>query len=96
MEDFKEFNNWNRISTATGTLITSGRGRLGAVTLSTAGTAWEITLYDGTTSASTTTIAVIKNNSVPIRLEYDVPFRNGLFVDTEKGTTAGDLLVTYK
>ena len=90
-----QFNNWNRINTAAGTLVVSGSGRLGSVIVNNFGTAWEIELYDGTSSASTNVIGVIKGGTVPTKIDYNIPFKRGLFVNTEKGTTAGDLTLTY-
>lgn len=96
MEDFNQFNNYNRINSAVGQLISSGPGRLGYINIHNAGTAWEVELFDGTSSAATTTIGVIKGATTPVRFEYDLPFRNGLYVNAEKGTAAGDLIITYK
>ncbi len=82
------------ISTAVGTLVKTGAGFLKSLTVNNAGTAWEIDVYDGTASSGAT-MGKIRGAGVTT-LNYNSSFATGLFVDSVKGTTAGDVTVSYR
>lgn len=83
------------ISTAVGTAVKSAAGFLHGITINNAGTAWEVDVYDGT-SSSGTKIASIRSATVPTELLFNVVMGTGIFVDTVKGTAVGDLTVRYR
>ncbi len=83
------------ISSAIGTLVKTGAGELNALVFNNAGSSWEVDLYDGTSSAATS-IGKVRGLTLPGVLKYNLRFRTGLFIDTVKGSTAGDLSVIYE
>lgn len=83
------------ISTAVGTAVKSAAGFLHGITINNAGTAWEIDVYDGTAS-SATRVATIRSAAVPTELLFNIVMSSGIFIDTVKGTTAGDITVRYR
>lgn len=85
----------SNISTGVGTQVKTGTGEIYSVTINNAGSSWEIDLYDGTSSAGTS-IGKIRGATLPINLNYNGAFSAGLFIDTVKGTTVGDLTVSYR
>jgi hypothetical protein len=82
------------ISTAIGTLVKTGVGVIKSITFNNVGTAWEVDVYDGTASTGTS-IGKIRGAGVTT-LTYDGAFSVGLFVDTVKGTTPGNITVSYR
>lgn len=82
------------ISTGVGTLVKTGAGELNSLIINNAGSSWEVDLYDGT-SSSATSIGKIRGLGVG-DIPYNLRFRTGLFIDTVKGTTVGDLTVIYE
>lgn len=87
--------NYQNISTGVGTAVKSTAGFLHGISINNAGTAWEIDVYDGTASSGTL-IAKIRGTTLPTSLQFDVAFAVGLFIDSVKGTTVGDLTVEYR
>lgn len=87
-------NSYSRISTQIGTLVKTGAGLLHLAALHKTGENWELDVYDGTSSAGTC-ICQIRGCS-SMSWHYDVAFSTGLFVDSEKGDSPGDLTVSYR
>lgn len=83
------------ISTGVGTSVNSGSCFLHTIVINNPGTAWEIDVYDGTASSGTSR-GKIRSAAAPTTLTYDVSLATGLFIDTVKGTTVGDLTVSYR
>lgn len=83
-----------REAAATGVTVRDGKGFLKKIVLGDPGSNWEIEVYDGTSSAGTR-IATIKRASQPVELEFNYNVSTGIFINAEKGTTVGDLLVYY-
>lgn len=83
------------INTGVGTLVKTGAGFLHRININNAGSSWEIDVYDGT-SSSGTSIAKIRGATTIVSPEYNGTFSTGLFIDTVKGTTVGDLTVSYR
>jgi hypothetical protein len=83
------------INTAVGTTVKTGSGFLHGITINNPGSSWEIDIYDGT-SSSGTKMATVRSAAVPTRLNYNFTFATGLFIDTVKGTTVGDITVSYR
>lgn len=83
------------IETGIGTLLKTGAGELNGIVLANAGTAWEVDIYDGTSSLGTS-IAKIRGATLPNSLKFFLRFRTGLFIDTVKGTTVGGLTAIFK
>ncbi len=80
---------------ASATTVKTGSGFLHALSILNAGTAWEIDVYDGT-SSSGTRIGRIRSATVPTTLILNRTFATGLFIDPVKGTTTGNLHVSYR
>jgi hypothetical protein len=87
-------NAYSRISTAIGTLVKTGAGLLHLASLHKTGENWEVDVYDGTDSTGTC-IAQIRGCS-SMSWTYDVAFSTGLFIDSVKGDSPGDLTVSYR
>lgn len=85
---------FNTINTAIGLLAKTGPGFLDSIIINNAGTAWEVDVYDGT-SSSGTRMAAIRSGSFGDS-QYGIPFANGLFIDAAKNTVVGELIVKYK
>ncbi len=84
---------WTNINTGIGSVIQKGAGTLKALSIVNAGSSWEVDVYDGTASTGTR-IAFFRGLTAPGTVTLDIPYTNGLFIDTVKGTTVGELLVT--
>lgn len=84
--NFAHFN-----AATTGTQIKTGAGVLHSVNIGDAGSAMEVTLYDGTA----TTDPVIGVYKVAGSFTLDVAFTKGLLI-TISATTVGDVTVCYK
>lgn len=87
------------ISTPTSPVGTSGAAKVTraifhSIVVNNPGSAWEVDLYDGT-SSSATSIGKIRSMADPTIMLYDITLNVGLFIDTVKGTTVGDLTVLY-
>lgn len=85
----------SEISTAIGTLVKTGSGFIHLIQINNAGSAWEIDVYDGT-STSGTSIGKIRGTTLPTNIRFDGSFATGLYIDTVKGTTVGNLTVSYR
>lgn len=86
---------YHNIATNTGTLLKTGAGTLGSVTINTKGTvASVINVYDGTTNGGTL-IATIDSLNLQGQFGYDVSFSTGLFVQST-GTVAPNYTVASK
>lgn len=84
----------SNIVSAAGTLVKTGAGMLHLIQVNDVGTAWEIDIYDGTTSSGTA-LAKMRSTTVGDK-RFDVTFATGLFIDTVKGTAVGNLTVSYR
>lgn len=83
------------ISTATTTLVKSGKGKLHAIVINSKGTvASTITIYDALT-ATGTPYAVIDSLNLSGSFIYDIDFDTGLCIVTT-GTVAPNLTVVYQ
>lgn len=87
------------------TQVTSNPGTLASLVIDSAGTAWELDIYDGFSSALTLTeankssfnpipIVKIRGLTLPTTIPISVPITQGIFIDGTKGTTAGTVTVT--
>lgn len=83
------------IASATTSQVKTGTGLLHNITINNAGTSWEIDIYDGT-SSSGTSLGKIRGATLPNSLRFDTTFSSGLFVDAVKGSTAGDITISYR
>lgn len=83
------------ITTATTTLVKSGKGKLHLVTVNSKGTvASAITIYDALT-ATGTPYAIIDSLNLSGTFQYDINFDTGLCIVTT-GTVAPNVTVSYQ
>ena len=87
------YTNMNSLTT---TNIKASAGVLHGITLNNPGTSWEVDIYDGNTTTAGTRIGTFRSPIRNISVPYDMEFLTGLTIDAEKGTTAGDLTVSYR
>lgn len=83
------------ITTDTTTTVKSGAGVLHTITVNTANASSVITVYDSTAASGTkiATITLPASGGVPVTLQYDAIFQNGLTVVTT--VLASDFTVSY-
>ena len=77
------------ITTNASTQVKKGPGILMGLSVNTAGSAWEATIYDGTSASGTLLYTVSLDTVGPITFPMTI-FNTGLFILTS-GTTAGSV-----
>lgn len=83
--------NYNNITTATTTVIKSGKGVLHNITINTT-TAFAITIYDNTAASGTKIATIAASPAIGSTFKYDVAYTIGLTIVT---AGASDITVSY-
>jgi len=84
--------NFAHITSTAAALIKTGSGFLYSVTFNTPTAAGTLELDDAITNANP--IAIVKGNTVPYTLQFNIAFSNGLYV--VPGGAAQDITISYR